>query len=350
MSVMGTIRFLFGAALVAAGGALVAPLATNLAAAARTAPQLPPGSALGQPPVNRGADPVSVPSAPAPGFPQADLGVPPPADPWVGAADTAGGLQLDRCPPPPPAPLPPAPQELGLANPALGGAYRSTLHVPPPPLLDAQPPPPGDSWATAPPASAVPAVAVAPPAPAATHGELTVPSTYRIQDGDDLGTIAGRFYGQPAAASAIWAANRETIPNPDLLPIGAELRLPPPWAVGGQRRSVAGAIEPAAYARPVGPPPPGGTEPMRDAAPWLAPVTASSAPISPPNPAPQAAVATSVRVGPGETLATLARRLYGDPAMADAIFAVNRDRVRGPELVVPGMELRLPRPITTPRP
>ena len=350
MSVAGMIRFAFGAALLAAGGTLVAPLATSLAAAARTTAPSPQPAVSPQPPVPHGPNPVGVPlgAAPAPALPQVDVGPPPPVEPWGDATGVDGGFQLDRCPPPPPAPLPPSPRELALANPALGAAYRSTLHVPPPPLLDAESPPPTAAWATAPTPSASP-VPAAPPLPVAAVGELTVPSTYRIQDGDDLGTIAGRFYGQPAAASAIWAANRETIPNPDLLPIGAELRLPPPWAVGGQRRPVAGAIEPAAYARPTAPLIPGTTA-SRAAVPWLAPADAASAPLVPPHPPASAVAATSVRVGPGETLGALARRLYGDPAMAEAIFAVNRDRLRGPDLVVPGMDLRLPRPITAPRP
>lgn len=62
------------------------------------------------------------------------------------------------------------------------------------------------------------------------------------------------------------------------------------------------------------------------------------------------AAAASVRLGPDETLSSLARRLYGDPAMADAIFAANRDRLRSPHLATAGMELRLPRPVTLPRP
>jgi nucleoid-associated protein YgaU len=47
-------------------------------------------------------------------------------------------------------------------------------------------------------------------------------------------------------------------------------------------------------------------------------------------------------VAPGETLESLARRFYGDPAQAGRIWEANRDRLRSPELVVPGMDLRLP--------
>jgi nucleoid-associated protein YgaU len=50
----------------------------------------------------------------------------------------------------------------------------------------------------------------------------------------------------------------------------------------------------------------------------------------------------SLRVVTGETLESIARRVYGDPQMATRLFAANRDRLRSPELLVPGMELRLP--------
>jgi len=49
-----------------------------------------------------------------------------------------------------------------------------------------------------------------------------------------------------------------------------------------------------------------------------------------------------VRVAPGETLETLAQRFYGDRAMATRIWEANRNELRSPALLVPGMELRLP--------
>ncbi|NDC64278.1 MAG: LysM domain-containing protein, partial [Planctomycetia bacterium] len=50
----------------------------------------------------------------------------------------------------------------------------------------------------------------------------------------------------------------------------------------------------------------------------------------------------TVRVGPGDTLESLAQRFYGDAAMAGRLWEANRDRIRSPGLIVPGMELRLP--------
>lgn len=290
VTVLGTIRFLVGAALVAAGVTLVAPLATRLVAAARqvdgtSAPGMQPAA-----PVPAGSPlpmaPVSV--APAP-LPPVDSGMaidagavvePAWADASLAVPDSGGGLQLDRSPPPPPAPLPPSPPELVQASPALGAAYRSTLEVPPPPLLDTSAPPPASmSWAT--PGIHMHRVDIAAPPAAAAIPDATVPATYRVVDGDDLGTIAGRFYGYPGAAAAIWSANRETIPHPDLLPIGAELRLPRPWAVQAHGRAVGGAIEPVAFSRPVAPAAATGpATPARVAAPWLDPAM----PVAPPPP------------------------------------------------------------------
>lgn len=373
MSVMGTIRFVVGAAFVVAGVPLVTPFARNLVAAVRATGDAPDAAGRSATPA---APPGVVSAEPVAAVPSGSAAAPgdeSPVPPWSMvdgsvAPDSSGGLQLDRSPPPPPAPLPPLPEAMLATSPPLAAAYRSTLRVPPPDLLDAAGPPPAVSW-TAPQGVSV---AVGPPvrsgAPEAPVAEITVPATYRVRDGDDLGSIAGRLYGHPGAASAIWAANRDSISNPDLLPIGAELRLPPPWAVGSSHRG-SGAIEPAAYARPtVAPQPnPEGAGALRAGA-WLPPAAdpppASGVPIPapasapPPDPAPHAglspvpsaAPAASVRVGVGETLPSLARRLYGDPAMAGSIFAVNRDRLRSPELVVAGMELRLPRPVTAPRP
>lgn len=74
-----------------------------------------------------------------------------------------------------------------------------------------------------------------------------VPATYAVRDGDDLTSLAIRFYGHPAAAGAILAANRDHLATPDILPIGLRLRLPPPWAVtAGRTAAESRAIEPGA--------------------------------------------------------------------------------------------------------
>ncbi|MFM8413379.1 MAG: LysM peptidoglycan-binding domain-containing protein [Planctomycetota bacterium] len=152
-------------------------------------------------------------------------------------------------PPPPPAPLPAVPHGMAAAGPDLASHYRTTLAVPPPPLLDGQRPPPlavgwtrrGDDAA---------AGFRGPPAPAPA-------ASYRVRDGDDLTAIAIRFYGTPSAAAAIWEANRGILRDPGLLPIGAELALPPPESIGLVGGAEAGrSIEPPVGAAPVARPSP----------------------------------------------------------------------------------------------
>ncbi len=317
-SVAGGVRFLIGIGMVAAGVALAVP-AGRLAAEAWTAAHEPAASRGGP-----GAAPAA-PLMPTASVPAAEPGqwltppdaLPPPVE-----------LQANYAPPPRPDQLPPvAAAALGEA-PGMNGTYRSTLQVPPPPLLDAQAPPPAAvAWAVPTP---VPAVVAQSPAAAEP-----APSTYVIRDGDDLATISARFYGHPGAAPALWAANRDLIPNPDLLPIGAAIRLPPPWAVPGI------AATQQAGVRSIEPPPTAVAPRQIEAVPASATWLDGRQPLAPPVAAPPR-TATTVRLAPGETLETLAERFYGDRRAAARIWEANRDRLRSPELAVPGMELRLP--------
>ncbi len=268
----------------------------------------------------------------------------PPADPAPASPLPAVDSFL---PPSPPEPLPRVSAELVGAGPEFTGTYRSTLDLPPPPLLDGhQPPPMQVAWSAQPPV----------PRPVELHTipAALVPPSYVVRDGDDLTSIATRFYGHPAAAGAIWTANRATLSDPEVLPIGSELTLPPPWTIALIRPGAGtgpAPIEPrpasaAAPRTPATVPPNAQVVPVS----WLgataadAPGLATTAPAAL-APAPAAAPTArpgSVRVAPGESLGSLASRFYGDPAMARRIWEANRDRLRSPALVVPGMELRLP--------
>jgi hypothetical protein len=51
--------------------------------------------------------------------------------------------------------------------------------------------------------------------------------THTVVDGDTLTTLAERYLGSPGRAMEIYNANRFSLPSPDVLPIGVELRIPP---------------------------------------------------------------------------------------------------------------------------
>lgn len=331
---MGTVRFLTGLAMVVVGVSLAAPFLVRLAEVSSPGADAAalPADAVGRawvsapstPTAPSGAGAFCIPDPqPAPAPP---VSVPAVVPTQVEAPATGTALAPEV--PSLPGTLPRPPADLTLAPPPVAPTYRSTLDVPPPPLLDVD--------AASPLASAVgpvgqggaapdlPAVSVtgaihtvsaSPSTPAvrqAWHASAAasgVPrpspndgsvATYVVHDGDDLNTIASRLYGHPGAAEAIWNANRDTLADPAVLPIGVPLRLPAQWA--------------PATVRPVAGP--AMVEPARRPA--------------------------SVRVGPGETLETLAQRFYGDKAWAPRLWEANRDRLRSPSLLVAGMELRLP--------
>lgn len=106
--------------------------------------------------------------------------------------------------------LPPVPAQFGAPPPAFTDRYRTTLRMPPPPLLDPR-------HAVSVVRTQRTAAAVVPPRAAGVHV---------VHDGDDLTGIALRFYGNPAMADVILAANRDRLRDPAILPIGLQLQLP----------------------------------------------------------------------------------------------------------------------------
>lgn len=228
------VRFITGLATLVGGVAVLAPLAADILArqsptssnAGDVCAALPAGAIGHAIPDPRAGDTLSAPT---------DLsrqhvdGEPPQNAPPANAPVYQ--------PPAPPASLPPQPFGMARPAPSLGATYRSTLAVPPPPLLDAHGPPPlAPGWTNRDPRPSVRERSS--PLPA-------VPVTYAVRDGDDLTSLAIRFYGHPAAAGAIFAANQDHLTTPDILPIGLRLRLPPPWAVAaGQSSDDSRTLEP----------------------------------------------------------------------------------------------------------
>jgi len=62
--------------------------------------------------------------------------------------------------------------------------------------------------------------------PESEPGEQPVDRRYVVQRGDTLGRIAQKTYGRASAWEKIYAANRDVIPNKNVLSPGTELKLP----------------------------------------------------------------------------------------------------------------------------
>jgi murein DD-endopeptidase MepM/ murein hydrolase activator NlpD len=118
--------------------------------------------------------------------------------------------------------------------------------------------------------------------------------TYTVQPGDSLSAIAQRLLGDSGRWRELYDQNRSVIgANPNLI-------------VAGQVLSV-----------------PGG---------------APSAPA--PTPAP--AQVTAYTVQAGDTLGVVAQRTLGDSGRWQEVFNANRDQIANPNLIFPGMVLRVP--------
>jgi len=355
---MHTVRFLVGMTLLAGGAILVQPFAAAVLAARSNV------ETVHEPAVHPAAGPQSDRSPLMMGLgghaiPDTRIGG------ERGSADISPAdvaiVSVSPPVPPPPSPLPASGLDVSPAAPPLDGTYRSTVDIPPPPLLDGHAPPPlSTGWAVHTVARQL--------APAGPPLQPTVATmTHVVRDGDDLTGIALKVYGHAGAATAIWAANRDRLADPELLPIGVRLQLPPTWTMtsvlGANGGSTNLAIEPSQA--PLGSPRSGMTTAVaagRDVdqtavggegeVPWLqgqpreAPVVSGWA--GPDRFGAKSATEqgksrpATVRVGIGDSLESIADRYYGDRAMAARIWQANRDRVRSPELLLPGSDLRLP--------
>ena len=138
-----------------------------------------------------------------------------------------------------------------------------------------------------------------PPAPAnKPKGE-----TYTIQPGDVLIDIARMYYGDESLWRAIKLANPGLDEN--RLRIGQKILIPSRQ----QAERLLAEQRPRPAAR---------------------------------RPEPHERDALIYVVAPGDTLISIARHVLGDEKRWEEIYELNRDQLESPDLIVPGMKLRLP--------
>jgi nucleoid-associated protein YgaU len=156
---------------------------------------------------------------------------------------------------------------------------------------------------------------------------------HRIADGDTLVKLAERYLGRADRSMELFAYNRDVLRTPDVLPIGADLRIPP--------------MIPVQTADPT-------TRSQDDSdasLTRLVPVNPPSAAQSPN--APAAAVPTkgadaksqkprTYEVKTGDSLVDIARKLYGDGRKHEQLFEANRNVLKNPAALKPGMVLVVP--------
>jgi len=181
--------------------------------------------------------------------------------------------------------------------------------------------------------------------------------THTIVDGDTLFYLAERYLGDGERYLQIYEANRDVLRDPDVLVLGAVLRIPPADSAplnadeqlaeaaksGGLVPVSTGATAPLATSTPQTPltevtrpataPPPATTLGAPAPQPSTTNVSIDSASFARPQ---------TYRVRSGDTLVDIARRVYGDARRYLDIYEANRDRLRRPQDLREGLILTIP--------
>jgi nucleoid-associated protein YgaU len=134
---------------------------------------------------------------------------------------------------------------------------------------------------------------------------------HRVVDGDTLTALAERYLGSSERFGEIYELNRNMLTSADLLPIGAELRIPAslPASASGDSTSQLPMV-------PVGP----------------RPGSAGS----------EATAARTYRVKRNDTLTGIARQVYGDARRYRELLEANRGTISRPEDLREGTLLVVP--------
>lgn len=135
---------------------------------------------------------------------------------------------------------------------------------------------------------------------------------HKVRRGDTLTALAQKYLGDAQRHLEIFEANRETMRNPNDLSIGMTLKIPVDTAVT----------------------PPDEPEPATET---------PTPPVAEP-------VATTVeyRVKRGDSLSSIALRTLGDAERYLEIFQFNRDQMKNPDDLRPGMVLKIPKTTSPP--
>ncbi len=150
------------------------------------------------------------------------------------------------------------------------------------------------------------------------------PQTHTVVDGDTLQKLAVKYLDDPNRAMQIFEYNRDVLRTPDVLPIGAELRIPPRLAMPAvvpQLPQMPQSVDQSASTAPSTP------------APTLAPASKPLVPLIAPAVKPAATQAGGPRtytVQAGDNLVDIARKFYGDGRKNQDLFEANRRTMRNP--------------------
>ena len=176
--------------------------------------------------------------------------------------------------------------------------------------------------------------------------DLSAPDErHQIIDGDTLPRLAERYLGSADYWQALYAYNRDVLKDPDVLPIGAELRIPPkyilpPIGANSENGSAPQAPLPSGF-NAANPASPGPLQPSTNVPPMVN-VPPTPQKISFNSTSAKTATGRTYTVQAGESLLDVAKKVYGDPRRYQDLFEANRRQLRTPGDLKAGMVLAVP--------
>ena len=164
--------------------------------------------------------------------------------------------------------------------------------------------------------------------PSAKNGLVDLnapPQTHKVVDGDTLPKLSQQYFGRTDRYMEIFDFNRDVLQSPDVLPIGAELRIPSGLALPASQNGTAKDVAASATATS-----------SAAAAPLVPLITPASNPASPHH------KPFTYTVKKGDNLVDLARKFYGDGRRHTDLYEANRGVMHNPGDLRPGMVLIVP--------
>lgn len=170
---------------------------------------------------------------------------------------------------------------------------------------------------------------IAPPTTVAVNSNAPSGKTIKVAAGDTLASLASKHLGTRSRWTELLDANKDKLKKAEDLKLGMELRLPADKKSDNKPEK---SVKPA-----VATPSTGST-----GSPALATAGGAGAGSSQASDASNDSPSKTYLVQPGDTLSSIARKVYSDQSKYDVIFKANRDQLQAEDDLAPGQKLTIP--------
>lgn len=177
-------------------------------------------------------------------------------------------------------------------------------------------------------------IPVAPPTTVAVNSNVPSGKTIKVAAGDTLASLSSKYLGTRSRWTELLDANKDKLKKAEDLKLGMELRLPLEKTNGDADTKSDKSSKPA-----VATPSSGGSSTAKVVN--AGGSNTGNSTVSGTSTAADASGKTYL-VQPGDTLSSIARKVYSDQSKYDVIYKANRDQLQAEDDLAPGQKLTIP--------